>query len=194
MIWMREKYNMVWNGKGEVQDALDGSVRRIIDTVTTLRDTTMCHSNNMVLKRAARCHSVTADSLCSYSAYITSEQHRDRTGTHSPPCYSLATLRHAWRHKQSHIVPCACHLVMSGNTPSPARTMQSHARRCLVPAGGYRTILHGLLCAVTKCFSPSYRVTPTKDLCVLFLLAVSNHSPAVWFIQTASVISVKCSA
>lgn len=144
-------------------------------------------------------HAVTASLLtlplsAPASAYITSEQHRDRTGTHSPPCFSRATLRHAWRDKQSHIVPCARHLVMSGNTPSPARTMQSRARRCLVPAGGYRTILHGLLCAVTKCFSPSYRVTPTTDLCVLFLLAVSNHSPAVWFIQTASVISVKCSA
>lgn len=90
--------------------------------------------------------------------------------------------------------PCARRLVMSANTPSPARPRQSRGRRRLVPAGGYRTTRLGLLCAVTKSFSLSYRVTSTTGpLCVVLLLAVSNHSPAVWFIQAASEIPVKCS-
>lgn len=91
-------------------------------------------------------------------------------------------------------VPCAHHLVMSGSTPGPARPMQSRARQCLVPAGGHWTIRHGLLGGVTKCFSLFSGVTPTADLCVSLLLAMSNHSPAVQFIWTASVIPVKCSA
>lgn len=183
MIWTRVKYNMVKN-RLQTGQHLQYEV-----------SLTVCHSN-MVLKRAAYWHSVTADTASLLPRLLASLQSSTETGqehtAHS--CFSLGTLWHALRDKQNHVVPCASHLVMSGNTPSPARPMQTHARRCLVPAGGYWTIRHGLFCAVTKCFSLSYRVTPTTDLCVLFLFAVSNHSPAVWFIQTASVISMKCLA
>lgn len=141
----------------------------------------------MLLKR----HCWLCLSLAATSPYITSEQHGDRTGTHSAHCFSLATLRHASRDKQIPIVPCACHLMKSGNPPRPARPMQSRARRRLVPAACYRTIRCGLLCTVTKYFSLFY---PTTDPCVFLPLSVSNHSPVVWLIQTASVISVRPSS
>jgi len=137
---------------------------------------------------------LTLPSSAPASPYITPERRRDRTGTHSPPCLSLAALRHASSGKHSligavHPSPCDV-----GEHGYPARLTQSRASQRLTPAGGYWTIRHGLLCTVTVCFSPSYRVTPTADLCVLLLLAASNHGPVVWFIHTASVISVKCSA
>lgn len=109
----------------------------------------------------------------------------------SQPCHVTA---HLAGEKRAASVPCAHHLVMSGSTPGPARPMQSRARQCLVPAGGHWMIRHGLLGGVTKCFSLFSGVTPTADLCVSLLLAMSNHSPAVQFIWTASVIPVKCSA
>lgn len=150
-----------------------------------------------MLKRAAYSHSVTADSalLCSCISlhHFRAAQRQDKEHT---ALLVSASLHYGTPQGTNGATsaPYARRLMMSGNMPSPARLMRSRARRCLVPAGGYRTIRRGLLWAVTKCFSVSYRVTPTTDLCILFLLAVSNHSPAVWFIQTASVIAVKCSA
>lgn len=125
--------------------------------------------------------------------YITPEQQGDGTGTHSPPCFQP---RNVTARLEGQTEPrLARRLVMSANTPSPARPRQRRGRRRLVPAGGYRTTRLGLLCAVTKSSSLSYRVTSTTGpLRVVLLLAVSNHSPAVWFIQAASEISVKCSA
>lgn len=149
----------------------------------------VCHSNNMMLKRAAQCHSITADSasLSLHHLRAAQRQYRNTQPSLFQPRHITARLETTNR---ATLVPCARPLMMSGNTPNPARPMQSRAMLW----GATGRFYCNVLCTVTKCFSLSYRVTPSTDLCILFLLAVSNHSPAVWFIQTASVISVKCLA
>lgn len=140
-------------------------------------------------------HTVTV-SLLTLPSCISSHHFRAAQGQHRNTQASLFQPRYGTPRgtNRATSVPCARHLTVSGDMPCPASPMQSCAGRCLAPAGGYRPIRHSLLYAVTSVFPFSHRVTPTKDLCVSFLLAVSNHSPAVWFIQSASVIPVKCSA
>lgn len=69
-------------------------------------------------------HAVTALLLTLPPHLLTSLQGSTETGTHSPPCLSLAALRHASGDKQSRIAPRA---------QSP-RDVWKHAQRCQVEA------------------------------------------------------------
>lgn len=128
---------------------------------------------------------------------LTSPQSSTETGqeTHSPPCFSLATFtarlqgktesRRALRQSPRDVWKRARAL------PGRCKAMPGDVTYQLGATGRFATAY----CAPSQSVFPlSYQVTPTADLCVLFLLAVSNHSPAVCFIRTASVIPVKCSA
>lgn len=171
----RKKYNKRWRKvwSGSVRSILPHSVLK--GTQQRAIQTTWCLN---VL------HTVTAslaDSAASTSPYITSEQHGDSTGTHSPPCSKPRQCYGAPRGtNRGTSRPAPVTSWCLGTRPALPGRCRAVPGDVPVPAGGYRTIRHGLLCAVTKCFSLPYRVTPTTDLCVLFLLAVSNHSPAVW--------------
>lgn len=128
--------------------------------------------------------------------YITPEQQGDGTGTHSPPCCSLATLQRASRDKQSHVSPLR---------PSP-RDVCKHAEPCQAEAKPWQATSRtswGLPDDsprfIVRCHKVFFSLLSSDfnhrpSLRVVLLLAVSNHSPAVWFIQAASEISVKCSA
>lgn len=140
-----------------------------------------------------------AASLCSYISlhHCRAAQRQDRN---TQP--SLLQPRHVMARLEGQTEP------RRALRPSPRDVWKhepthSRAGRCLVPAGGYWTIRHALLCTVTKSLSPSYRVTPTTDLCVLFLfvpcLIIARQSGLSrlhlwypWNVRPSSAVATYC--
>lgn len=126
-----------------------------------------------VRQHAAYKHSAAA---VFFSLGTGAEQRQDRNTS----LLVSASLSHSLprQEKQSHI-----HVLRL----SPLRPRWNRARLRLVPAEGSRKICHSALCTVIDFSSPLSSNSDHRPL----LLAVSNHNPAVWFIHSQSVISVK---
>ena len=164
---------------------------------TAVRVAPLCRSNNTALTAPP----LTLSCCTPASPHVTSEQRRDRAGTHSPPCSSLATSRRAsglWGGGGIGTPRPSTHDVLKRAWPCWANVEPCQATSRTIrgegPAGRFVTAYCAPSQSVFFFPSVSYQVTPTTDLCVFLSLAVPNRNPAVGFIRTASVISVKCSA